>query len=475
VTRDPQSADLWMFWINRPKGAWRDRNPLAFARSSDHGRTWKSPRNIEDDSRKSFGYVSVTPVKDHVLLTYYDWRNDGQPNFQNTHLRERLIPRAWLKGEPVPPVFRTSGEPVLRKDKAWEGQVISMNSGLLAEKDRWRVWYTTGVLGPGGEHLRVCQAESRDQGRTWEKKLFQSQPAGATGGLSARVSPAETGTGSKLPVAPAETNVVLPQSGDVADCYHTSIHCVGEEIWAYVWRHNKAEENGLYRYVSRDDGRSFVMDPQRPVFVSPWLKGPQAELAGAGRVSNDAFDVLRNPNGSFEYFAACMVKAQDPRTIVKHDNAAGYSRFIGRATSADGVRWSPVELIITPQYEFGDPFDQQFYGMQVFRYRGFYLGLLHTFWADSQIIQPEWAWSHDGQNWVRTRTPCISLGDEGRFDSRMILFGSVVLTAEELIWLYSGYNWRHNAFRKGEVGSAIGRATLPRGELDAWLETLPQP
>jgi hypothetical protein len=36
-------------------------------------------------------------------------------------------------------------------------------------------------------------------------------------------------------------------------------------------------------------------------------------------------------------------------------------------------------------------------------------------------------------------------------------------------------DWRHNAFKKGQVRSAIGRATLPRKELDDWLVTLPQP
>jgi hypothetical protein len=57
----------------------------------------------------------------------------------------------------------------------------------------------------------------------------------------------------------------------------------------------------------------------------------------------------------------------------------------------------------------------------------------------------------------------------------MMLFGSVVLTADEVIWLYSGYDWRHNAFKKGEVGAAVGRAVMPRGELDAWVETLAKP
>jgi hypothetical protein len=201
--------------------------------------------------------------------------------------------------------------------------------------------------------------------------------------------------------------------------------------------------------------------------------------AGEGRVSNDAFDLLRNANGSYEYFAAGVKKATDPRTIIPHDNAPGLLREIVHATSSDGINWSAVETIIAPDYDDGDggrdPFDTQFYGMHVFRRRRFYLGLLHTYHVQSQTIQPEWAWSHNGVNWCRTHTPCIPLGDEGSFDSRMILFGRTVEAEDELVWLYSGYDWRHNAFRKGQVSSAIGRATLPLAELDAWLATLPQP
>ena len=40
--------------------------------------------------------MSFLVVNKQALLTYYDWRDRGQPNFQNTSLRERLIPLAPL-------------------------------------------------------------------------------------------------------------------------------------------------------------------------------------------------------------------------------------------------------------------------------------------------------------------------------------------------------------------------------------------
>ena len=98
VVRDPGSQDLWMFWCNRPAGAWRQRTPQAFARSTDHGRTWSPPRNIESDPDHGYGYISCRVVADEALLTYYDWSNQGQGDFQLTSLRQRIIPLSWLRG-----------------------------------------------------------------------------------------------------------------------------------------------------------------------------------------------------------------------------------------------------------------------------------------------------------------------------------------------------------------------------------------
>jgi hypothetical protein len=432
VMRDPTSDDLWMFWINRPKGKWKERNPLCFAVSHDHGRTWSPPRDIENDSRHSYGYFSVDLVaKDQVLLTYYDWRDDGQPNFQLTSLRQRTIPLTWFHEQPTPPVFRKSQQPVLEE----KGKIISVNSGVLADRDRWRMWYTRGTLGPTGERLDVVYAESVDRGITWQ---------------------------TSRDAAPV-----------IENAYHPSVHREGDRIVLYAWR--AGERSGLYRYLSDDDGKTFALDPDQPLIAAWWTKQPDGTPARP--VSNDAFDLIRTERGTWEYFAAVMERPTDERAVMKHDNAAGWVRVLGRAASppGDGDRFGPVDVILRPDYAAGDPFDTQFYGLNVLRHRGFHLGILYVFRADSQVIQPEWAWSHDGQSWTRTRVPCIALGDEGAFDSRMIVFGNLVMNGEDLIYLYGGSDWRHNAFKAGEVQTAIGRAILPRAELDAWLDTLPAP
>jgi hypothetical protein len=339
---------------------------------------------------------------------------------------------------------------VIQKDQPWEGESCSVNSGLVADAALWRLWYTSGVLGPRGETLSVCYAQSADQGKTWTKPKWADAPV-------------------------KDSNVVLP-AGDSASYYHPSVHREGDALVAYIWRQAKADDSCLYRFVSGNQGKTFKREPDRPIIASRWTSAQLKEQAGEGRESNDAFDVVRDPaRHGWVYYAACWEKASDPRMVVKHDNAPGVVRLIGRAQSADGVNFSPTEIVLRPEYETRGEWKTQFYGMQVFRYRKWWLGLLHTYFVESQIIQPEWVWSHDGFSFMRTRTPCISLGDEGTWDSRMILFGDVVMQPDELIWIYSGMDWRHNAFKKGEIRSCIGRATLPRKELEEWLGTLPQP
>lgn len=444
VVRDPASDDLWIFWCSNPKGAaasWAERNPLSFAVSRDHGHTWSTPRLIEDDESKAFSYISFDIVGEHALLTYYDW-SKGQPNFYMCNLRQRTIPLAWLRGEVAPPVFRKGTEPVLQQDQLWEGQETTVGSGLIVEDNRWRLWYTNGFLDPERDTLRVLYAES-DDGISWHKPdLHDGQTP--------------------------DKNLVLPSEPNTEGAYLASVHREAEQLIMFAW-YCKPPHPGLYRFVSRD-GINFEPQPNRPLIAAWWDKEVY-DVAGKGRVSNDAFSVLQNPDGSYTCYAAYMVDASDPRMHIDHDNCPGKLRYIARADSRDGVEWTETKLILQPDYDIDSP-DTQFYGMNVFPYKGLYLGVLHTYFVESQIIQPEWAWSRDGWEWHHTRTRCISLGDEGSFDSRMIVFGDLEINGDELVWLYAGANWRHNGFRKGEVRTCIGRATVPLTELDAWVRTL---
>jgi hypothetical protein len=285
VVRDPTSHDLWLFWLNRAGGnkvTWKQRTPLVLAVSHDNGATWSDPRTIESDPTHGYGYFSVDVVNEQVLLTYYDWADEGQKNFQNTNLRQRTIPLAWFHGQATPPVFVAQREPI-------EGDP------------------------PAGE---------------------------------------------------------------------------------------------------------------------------------------ESVAIVQNDRGTVERFET---------------SAGGLSR----SASADGRTFGEGELVLQPDERDGDLPGARFVSIRVFRHRGFYLGSLGVAHPGSNAVQPEWIWSHDGQAWARTRTACISLGDEGRFDSRTIAGGEILLKDDVLTWTYVGSRATGNR--------SVGRATLSRRELDVWLDSLPQP
>jgi hypothetical protein len=180
---------------------------------------------------------------------------------------------------------------------------------------------------------------------------------------------------------------------------------------------------------------------------------------------------MQNEDGSYSYFAAYLQRNEDAGTIFADDNLAAFRRVICRSDSADGIQWTPTKIIIEPDYAT-DSRETQFYGMHVFRHRGFFIGLLFTYFLERQIIQPEWVWSRDGWKWQRTYAPCLEMGEEGSFDHRMILFGDTQIVGEELIWLYAGSDWKHNDYASPEVSTRVGYAALSLRELDAWVASL---
>lgn len=247
AVRLPERKDLWLFWCDRPKAGWKGRSRLVFASSHDHGATWSEPQVIEDDAKHSYAYTSFTRVRNHALLTYYDWEDKGQPDFQQTNLRQRLIPLAWFDGGATPPAFRKHPKPVLEKTEMWEGNAVSMNSGLLVGRESselWRAYYT--AIGPKGSELWVCRAASADQGLTWAKSEFR-----------------------------------LPENGVQESVYHPSVHWDGERVIMYAWRTSK-DRNGLYRYVS-NDGQTFALELETPLLVSPFATAAEKERASTLR------------------------------------------------------------------------------------------------------------------------------------------------------------------------------------------------
>jgi len=94
VERLPDDA-LLIVYNHRPDGAragWKDRTPLAAARSEDGGRSWRRLDDIEPSADYAYAYTSLRVWGERVVLTYYVWPRDVARGFDQTTLRFRVLP-----------------------------------------------------------------------------------------------------------------------------------------------------------------------------------------------------------------------------------------------------------------------------------------------------------------------------------------------------------------------------------------------
>ena len=73
MKRIPKTGDLLVLWnrVFTPHAVHFGRSPLNSAVSRDDGGMWENVRTLETDPGCSFSYVSITFLKDEVLLTYF--------------------------------------------------------------------------------------------------------------------------------------------------------------------------------------------------------------------------------------------------------------------------------------------------------------------------------------------------------------------------------------------------------------------
>ena len=156
-----------------------------------------------------------------------------------------------------------------------------------------------------------------------------------------------------------------------------------------------------------------------------------------------------------------------PRVYAGH-----WKRRIARTESVDLHEWSDPQMVVVP-----DELDPvELYGMPVFKYEGYYFGLLQIYHSDTKAtIEIQLAFSRDGKRWDRlpTRELFLGLGTQhgqgADFDSGMIIVNRPVVVGDELWFYYTGYKAVHthftNSYAMGlavaKLDRLIGRVTPP--------------
>lgn len=191
----------------------------------------------------------------------------------------------------------------------------------------------------------------------------------------------------------------------------------------YFWAHG---EEGVCRFFAADstDGINFqVPDFHRPCLYHPNDRAvpleelkhkqltpycnryapadPDEPAVSADMLMNDATNVYRLDDGSFElYSAQVAMRSAAPCKKVPQDPLL---RTVQRRTSADGIHWSKPQTVVQPDAE--DAFDLQFYHLSVTHTPEGRIGMLGHYRSDPGTMDVEFCFSQDGITWKRERHP----------------------------------------------------------------------
>ncbi|MBM3858401.1 MAG: hypothetical protein FJ395_01975 [Verrucomicrobia bacterium] len=363
---------------------------------------------------------------------------------------------------------------------------------------------TMATVGAGAVSLTSCVTSSRTSTRLranpWRKRgvVLASDESGRVQNFTSVVEPLDSGawrlwfsvSGKNVPFnvgiaegrpgqpmkrcpavlsegEPADAPLAignLPRDWRPVQAVHVPLP--GNRHRLYFWAHGPK----VVRYLAAesDDGRRFrVLDPHRPCLYHPSdraVDGRTAAEAGLSRlakkvatrpdneppapvrlVSNDATNVYRLPDGTFEMYSVALIEVpkDDPRYIA-HDNAAGWIRVIDRYASTDGLDWTNRRRILVA--DANDPVDQQFYYLSVTHTPRGRIGMLGHYRVQAQTMDLEVCFSADGITWQRDqRRAWIPRGEPGEPDSYGI-YAPHALVQRAGLWhlFYTGVNDAHN-------------------------------
>lgn len=330
-------------------------------------------------------------------------------------------------------VEKHPANPVMTKDHEWEGAGPYLYGTVIRDQGRLRMWYHH--LNPEGTWNSY--AESRD-GIQWTKPAL---------GLIEF-----NGSKQNNLFATRSTNLTEKPLRDVGQCHNPSvIH--------QPWHPDPQRRFALY-------GFSYEFGVPRVAFSSDGLSWNFVPLT-AGKGLFDSGDVVNF--------------AHDPyrrRYVATWKTTTSRGRAVGIATSSDGLAWTKPTHAAVVFADDLDPDATQLYGMPVFPYQGYYLGLpwiYHARWpkdgmtADADLaaaektspctVDVQFAWSRDLLHWNRTapRTAFIPLGRSSEFDASMVYSARApVVVDDKLYFYYGGWTQPHNKPSKNQAAIGLG-------------------
>ena len=337
--------------------------------------------------------------------------------------------------------------PLIEPKHPWDaGSIASYGTVMRDPTDEvWKMWYIsrhpspTPAAGPATGWI-LTYAESQD-GASWVRpELDISLHRGR------------------------KTNILLDlASGGLSQQASVIVHPDAPQDWRYemfIFRWTRYEgashvvsgfplspgestpSDGIYRYRSSD--------------AKHWRAWERVQLD-----TRDSIWVSQLADGTYQAMSKICMPAP-PGGVIPYDCAVGECRIIVRRTSADGTRWSPYELAVTPDWQ--DSPDTQFMELMAIPQRNGYVGLLTVYHGMSQSIDIQFAASRDAKSWWRPdRRACVPLKPLGDPGGGMIWpMQPTIQHGGRMYLYYSAQEGLHGDYLSTRVVERALRGDLPK-------------
>jgi len=338
----------------------------------------------------------------------------------------------------VCPVQKYPKNPIVRPDRPWEGSTTVPQGSVIydAEDSCYKMWYTTDIhsLGKG-----LAYAVSAD-GVRWEKP--EMDIVRKDGRLTNLVIPA------------LEFGYMYQSYCVLKDLREPDLEKRYKLAFLSIQRNVKEHESPAHPGTRRGLGIAFSPDGLR------WTLAKDFASDDIIDISHIMVDPQKD-NAFVIYGRTLEVLPEIERAWGQYDWFEPHynGRAVIRSASRDFLNWDPAELVMSADLQ--DPVSTMIYSMNVFPYKGIYLGLVQRYISEPGIgtIDIQLAISRDGVNFEHPfREPFFPLGEIGTWDRFILLnmSGPPQVNGDELRFYYGGRAHRHRPTKVADSAPSVG-------------------
>lgn len=313
--------------------------------------------------------------------------------------------------------------PVLRPERPWEGNSISVWGSIYDVDGQYRMWYMGASL-QEVPSASLCYAVS-DDGISWSRPALDHISAAGVGNNLLLIDNRNPQLSRLYPATVLYDPIASP-----------------ERRFAYISFYRDVNGERGYVVAFSNDGIHWDLAPNR-------IALPRGDRTAVMQ------DFSR---GGY------LMTSRSDRNLTINRNELAVRRDIAVSRSSDLLSWTPTTRVLHP--DDTDDSSCEFYGMPVFNWGNQYLGMLERYDPTNEILDVQLASSRNGEHWERacSRETYLTTGASDAWDSTWVAMSMSppIVDGKYMLMWYTGRPYAHRAVKPGPLRSAIGLLRAPR-------------